>query len=307
MKKAGQTKNRTIRKNIFACLLMAAIIIAGFIGGTAVNAASSKSVTKVAVSVGKKTVTKKTYEMQKGQKKTLKVTATPKSAVKSVSYRSQTPAVASVSKNGRVTAKQTGTTKITVTVTDKNNKKKSAWVRIRVKEASSSGTESGQKKVLVAYFSATNTTEKVAGYIADSLNADVYEILPAVPYTAADLDYGNDNSRTSIEMNDPNSRPEISGSVSNMDQYDIVFIGYPIWWGESPRIVSTFMESYDFSGKTVIPFCTSGSSPIGSSAANLQKLAPNAQWLSGRRFSGSASRESVVSWVNGLNLETTIK
>ncbi|MCM1578160.1 MAG: flavodoxin, partial [Ruminococcus sp.] len=117
-----------------------------------------------------------------------------------------------------------------------------------------------ESKILVAYFSATNTTEGVAKRIADGLNADIYEIIPAEPYTSADLDYGDNNSRSTIEMNDPNSRPAISGSVENMGQYDIIFIGYPIWWGDAPRIVSTFMESYDFSGKTIVPFCTSGGS-----------------------------------------------
>mgnify|MGYP000027398406 FL=1 len=112
-------------------------------------------------------------------------------------------------------------------------------------------------KVLVAYFSATGTTKGVAVHIANGLNADIYEIVPEEPYTDADLDYNDNNSRTTIEMNDPDARPAISGSVENMEQYDIVFIGYPIWWGEAPRIVSTFVESYDFSGKTIVPFCTS--------------------------------------------------
>ena len=102
-------------------------------------------------------------------------------------------------------------------------------------------------KVLVAYFSATGTTKGVAEHIANGLNADIYEIVPEDPYTDADLNYNDNNSRTTIEMNDPNARPAISGSVENMEQYDIIFVGYPIWWGEAPRIVSTFMESYDLS------------------------------------------------------------
>lgn len=134
-------------------------------------------------------------------------------------------------------------------------------------------------KVLVAYFSATGNTRPLAEYMADGLGADLYEITPEEPYTDADLDYGNSNSRTSIEMNDPNSRPAISGSVETMEQYEIVFVGYPIWWGGAPHILYTFMESYDWSGKTVIPFCTSGSSPIGSSAANLESLASGGDWL----------------------------
>lgn len=101
-------------------------------------------------------------------------------------------------------------------------------------------------KVLVAYFSATNTTQGIAEHIANGLNADIYEIVPEESYTDADLNYNDNNSRTTIEMNDPDARPAISGSVEDMEQYDIVFIGYPIWWGEAPRIVSTFVESYDF-------------------------------------------------------------
>lgn len=159
-----------------------------------------------------------------------------------------------------------------------------------------------ETKVLVAYFSATNTTEGVAEHIASGLNADIYEIVPEEPYTDADLNYNDNNSRTTIEMNDPNARPAISGSVEDMGQYDIVFIGYPIWWGEAPRIVSTFIESYDFSGKTIVPFCTSGSSGIGSSATNLEQLTDGADWLSGKRFNGSDSQETVMEWVNSLGL-----
>lgn len=160
-------------------------------------------------------------------------------------------------------------------------------------------------KILVAYFSATNTTAGVAKNIADCLNADLYEITPENPYTSADLDYHDDNSRSTIEMNDPDSRPAISGSVENIEQYDIVFIGYPIWWGEAPRILSTFAESYDFSGKTVVPFCTSGGSGVGSSATNLEKLTSGATWLSGTRLNGSDSRSTVAEWINGLGLNIT--
>ena len=160
-------------------------------------------------------------------------------------------------------------------------------------------------KVLVAYFSATNTTKPLAEYIADGLDADLYEIVPETPYTSVDLNYGNSSSRTSVEMNDSNARPAISGNVSNMEQYDIVFIGYPIWWGQAPRIVSTFFESYDFSGKTIVPFCTSGSSGIGSSATNLHNLTNGANWLNGQRFSGGTSRSTMIQWVNGLGLDIT--
>ncbi|EOS31611.1 hypothetical protein C807_01477 [Lachnospiraceae bacterium 28-4] len=158
-------------------------------------------------------------------------------------------------------------------------------------------------KVLVTYFSATNTTQGIAEHIANGLNGDIYEIVPEEPYTDADLNYNDNNSRTTIEMNDPDARPAITGSVEDMEQYDIVFIGYPIWWGEAPRIVSTFVESYDFSGKTIVPFCTSGGSGVGSSATNLEQLTDGADWLPGKRLNGSDSQDTVMEWVNGLGLD----
>ena len=157
--------------------------------------------------------------------------------------------------------------------------------------------------MLVAYFSATNTTQGIAEHIANGLNADIYEIVPEEPYTDADLNYNDNNSRTTIEMNDPDARPAITGSVEDMEQYDIVFIGYPIWWGEAPRIVSTFVESYDFSGKTIVPFCTSGGSGVGSSATNLEQFTDGADWLPGMRLNGSDSQDTVMEWVNGLGLD----
>ena len=159
-----------------------------------------------------------------------------------------------------------------------------------------------EHKILVAYFSATGTTKGVAEHIANGLNADIYEIVPEEAYTDADLDYNDNNSRTTIEMNDPDARPAISGSVENMEQYDIIFVGYPLWGGEAPRIVSTFMESYDFSGKTIVPFCTSGGSGIGSSASNLERLTSGATWLDGRRLNGSDSQDTVMEWVDSLDL-----
>jgi len=143
--------------------------------------------------------------------------------------------------------------------------------------------------------------------ISETLDAGLYEITPLVPYTSADLNYRNSSSRTSMEMNDPSARSAISGSVDNMDQYDIVFVGYPIWWGQAPRIISTFLENYDFSGKTIVPFCTSASSGIGSSAVNLHSLADGASWLDGRRFSSGTSHSAVVQWINGLGLDVTAK
>ncbi|MDE6617962.1 MAG: leucine-rich repeat protein [Clostridiales bacterium] len=144
-----------------------------------------------------------------------------------------------------------------------------------------------EPKVLIAYFSCTNNTKNVAQAIHNQVsNSYLYEITPAIPYTSADLNYNTD-CRANREQNDSSSRPAISGSVDDIAQYDVIFIGYPIWWGQAPKIIYTFLESYDFSGKTVIPFCTSGSSPMGTSADNLHGSAPTANWKSGARISGN--------------------
>ena len=169
-------------------------------------------------------------------------------------------------------------------------------------DETSVGTDNSGKKILIAYFSATNTTEGIANHLNEILDADLYEIVPETPYTSDDLNYNDSSSRSSKEMNDSNARPAISGSVDNMEQYDVIFLGYPIWWGEAPRIINTFLESYDLSGKTIAPFCTSASSPLGSSARNLQELTGNVTWLEGHRFSGGASASDVQSWVDSLNL-----
>ena len=170
-------------------------------------------------------------------------------------------------------------------------------------EPVSSPEAEGKGKVLVAYFSATGNTRPLAEYIAEAQDAELYEIIPETPYTDADLDWHDSASRTTLEMNNPDSRPVISGSVENMDDYDIVFLGYPIWWGDAPKIISTFLETYDFDGKTIVPFCTSGSSSIGGSVSDLEALTDGATWLEGQRFSGSASQETVSQWVDSLGLD----
>lgn len=163
-------------------------------------------------------------------------------------------------------------------------------------DESTATTEATGSKTLVIYFSATGNTKSIAESIADGLSADIYEIVPKEPYTDADLDYNDDNSRSTLEMNDSSARPEISGTIENFEQYDTIFLGYPIWWGDAPRIMDTFVESYDFTGKTVNPFCTSGGSGIGSSAGNLEKLAGTGNWMEGQRFSANASAKEVQEW-----------
>ena len=151
-------------------------------------------------------------------------------------------------------------------------------------------------KTLVAYFSASGTTAKVAKKMAEAIGADLFEIKPETPYSGADLNWQNKNSRSSVEMNDRSSRPAIAVKAADMPQYDVVFVGFPVWWYREPSIIDTFMESYDFAGKTVIPFATSGGSGLGDSAANMQKLAKGAKVVNGKRFSGSASAEELKAW-----------
>ena len=157
--------------------------------------------------------------------------------------------------------------------------------------------------VLVAYFSATGNTEIIAEHLVSILDADLYEIVPQVPYSSEDLNYSNDDCRANQEQNDPTARPSISGSVENMEDYEVIFLGYPIWWGDAPKIISTFLETNDFDGKTIVPFCTSGSSSIGGSVSDLEALTSGATWLEGQRFSGSASQETVSQWVDSLGLD----
>lgn len=157
--------------------------------------------------------------------------------------------------------------------------------------------------ILTIYFSCTNTTEKIANYIQLETNSDIYEIIPEIPYTAEDISYTIPDTRANIEQNDPTARPAISGSIPNFEQYDTVFIGYPIWWGQEPRIIDTLMETYDFSGKTVIPFSTSSSSGISTSETNLHNLGSDKiDWLAGRRFSASAKQSDVADWIKSLGI-----
>ena len=156
------------------------------------------------------------------------------------------------------------------------------------------------KEVLVVYFSATGTTKGVAEKIAKITDADLYEIIPAEPYSSADLNYSDRNSRSTKEQNDKSARPAIGSDPIDLSGYKTIYIGFPIWWGEEPRIMDTFVESCDFTGIALIPFCTSASSGIGRSGPNMEALAGTGTWLDGRRFSGSVSESDLRSWIEGL-------
>ena len=158
--------------------------------------------------------------------------------------------------------------------------------------------DGAQSDVLVVCFSATGNTRAVAETLAELLGADLYEIVPAEPYTEEDLDYGNSQSRTSLEMDDPDARPAIAGELPDLTGYTTLYLGYPIWHGEAPRILATFVESCDLTGLTVRPFCTSGGSGISRSAEGLEALAGAGTWLEGARFSSDVSEEELRSWLD---------
>lgn len=193
-------------------------------------------------------------------------------------------------------ANQTETAKQTENSEDKSTSADTAAAPETADENQSSG-----KDTIVVYFSATGTTKGVAERIANVTNADLYEIIPAEPYSDADLDWNDKNSRTTIEMNDPNARPAIADNTISFDGYSTVYIGYPIWWGDAPRIMSTFVEAHDFGGLTVIPFCTSGGSGIGRSGSNLASQADSGNWLDGKRLEAGSSEDEISTWINGLN------
>ena len=150
-------------------------------------------------------------------------------------------------------------------------------------------------KKLVAYFSASGTTKEAAERLAKAAGADLFEIKPTIPYTSADLNWMDKESRSSVEMNDPDSRPEIAETMPNMADYDTVFIGFPIWWYVAPHIIHTFLESYDFDRKMLVPFATSGGSGMGRTVEELRKLCPNADWKAGKLVNG-VSDQALAAW-----------
>ncbi|MBP3870926.1 MAG: flavodoxin [Faecalicoccus sp.] len=165
-------------------------------------------------------------------------------------------------------------------------------------KSESKPSSQSEEKILVVYFSATGNTKKLAERIADLEGADIYEITPKDPYTEEDLKYDDENCRSALEQKDEASRPEIAGDPINVKDYTKIYIGFPIWYGQEPRIIDTFMESYDFSGITMIPFCTSGGSGIHQSRSNLEKLAKYANWNAGDRMDPDIDKKDLQSWVD---------
>lgn len=156
--------------------------------------------------------------------------------------------------------------------------------------------------ILVAYFSATGTTKRAAKGLAEALGADTFEIVPQTPYTSTDLNWSDSASRSTSEMNDDASRPPISGTVDGMASYDAVFVGFPIWWHTEPRIIDTFLESYDFSGKTIVPFATSGGSGLGKAPERMQRIATGSTVAAGRLLNGHQNPNELRDWAQRLGL-----
>ena len=155
-------------------------------------------------------------------------------------------------------------------------------------------------KKLVAYFSASGVTAKVAETLAEAIGADIFEIEPKVPYTEVDLNWMDKKARSTIEMSDPASRPEIAAKRDNMKDYDTIFVGFPIWWYVAPTIINTFLESYDLTGKTIIPFATSGGSDIGKTNERLTPSCKGAKLLNGKVFKHNVGHKELATWVDGL-------
>lgn len=166
----------------------------------------------------------------------------------------------------------------------------------------STGSQTGEQeesRMLVVYFSATGNTESLAQTIAEVTGADIYEIVPEDPYTSEDLNYSDDNCRANQEMNDPDARPAIAGSIENMDEYDTILLGYPIWWGTMPRIINTFLDSYDMSGKTIMPFCTSGGTGITTSVSDIRDICTDSEVTDGLKGSASTGQADIEKWLEG--------
>lgn len=196
------------------------------------------------------------------------------------------------------TSEAQNTSEETVTTAEKESDDNSAASE---ESSDTAATEAdAHSDVLVAYFSATGTTKGVAERIAAVTGGDIYEILAAEPYTDDDLNYNDRSSRSTSEQNDKNARPEIGSEDISLEGYTTIYLGFPIWWGEEPRILDTFVEKYSFEGITVIPFCTSGGSGIGRSGPNMEALAGSGTWLEGKRFSGNVSEADLQSWIDGL-------
>lgn len=318
-----------IRKYLAWLLLVAFVCSSVFVktGNAEAATAGRKNIKSVTIRIAGKKVTKKTVILCKGKKTTLKVSVSPRKGKKHITYASSKKSVATVSKKGKVTAKKAGTVKIKITVSGNRYKKKATWVKIRVVNAKkdtsiltpnspksdtpapskptsdtpapTSPTPDGKPpvvengKTLVVYFSRTGNTKAVAEEIQSLTGSDLVELKTVVPYPSS----YNDCLAQAQEERANNARPELSTTISNMWEYDTVYVGYPIWCYTAPMAIFTFLESYDFTGKIVIPFCTSGSSSINQSVADIRSICSSVNVMDGFRAGGS---ETVEAWLTRI-------
>lgn len=161
-------------------------------------------------------------------------------------------------------------------------------------------------RVLTVYFSATGNTKSLAEKIALEANSDIVEIVPETPYTSADLNYSDNNCRANQEQNDPNARPAISNQIQNIENYDVILLGYPIWWGTMPKIINTFLDTYDLSGKTIMPFCTSGSSGIATSVSSIKSICTNSNVTTGFRGTSSTTSTQIQNWFSSVDFDSAV-
>lgn len=199
--------------------------------------------------------------------------------------------------NNKISENKSQSSNNTVSINNGENNINNSVINNNQKSEEIKQDENISKKVAIVYFSATGTTKAVAEYIKDTTNGDIFEIIPKEKYTSEDLNWNNNNSRSTKEQNDKNSRPEISNRI-DVSSYEVIFLGYPIWWNDTPRIIQTFMDNTNLSGKTVIPFCTSGGSGI-SGSENTLKSYTGINWISGKRL--GTSKNDIVNWVKSLN------
>lgn len=319
-----------IHKYLAWLLIFAFICSSVFVTTGNAEAAGRKNIKSVIVRINGKKVTKKTVTLRKGKKTTLKVSVSPRKGKKHVTYTSSKKSVATVSKKGKVTAKKAGTAKIKITVSGKGYKKKTTWVKIRVVNSKNTSSDTGDtntpvpnsptpdtptqvpntpepngptpdvqppvtgnEKSLVVYFSRTGTTKAVAEEIQSLTGSDLVELKTVVPYPSS---YDECLAQAQEERAN-NARPKLSATISNMSEYDTVYVGYPIWCYTAPMAIFTFLESYDFTGKTVIPFCTSGSSSITQSVTEIRSVCSGVTVLDGFRAGGS---ETIEDWLTRI-------
>lgn len=308
--KAAEKWNRIMRRFITVFTVFG-LVLTTICGSEFTAEAKAGTIRTVTVKIAGKKVTKKQVSMPQGKKKKLKVSVTPAGSAKSVSYKSSRKNIVSVSRSGRITAKKKGTAKITVTVTGKDGRRKSTWVRIKV-----TGKKSG-KRILIAYFSqesnvshdadavshatpAIGNTAAAAREIQKQTGGELFAITTEKKYPVSH----SKCSEVAKKEFDSGTCPKLTSHVKNINQYDIVFIGFPIWWYREPMAIHSFLEEYDLSGKTVVPFCTSLGAGIGKSEKNIAKLCPKSKVLKG--LSLETERKdvsgSVKKWLKNVKL-----